>query len=429
MGIDFIGPGDAKVYDKLLAELAAVPGLPAPYRKDNLLSKHLSSTVFFQALELTLQKHVNPVSDEEFRCISYYSEEQRNTAVTSKEDFGYLAVISMAFVRRLVKIVDKLRPALEQRNRAGEAKDKKTEEKLEQDPELTLLLEGNLQVSEAEALEIVSGWPAPESQTQTELGSFSIFYDAIRLIWVHEWAHALTGHATLLQEELGLSRLYEFSTERAGDSLYEQFPRNEVLQALEVHADEFATRTCVRGILWFSDPVADIAGPRIDLIDRLLLFNVACCIFAIVWALQEKKYSPDDTFRPPLKPLTDEDTGPIFAITKSTHPPAAMRYQNFRGYEREIASMYRDAQGQAHLGPVVDAYSFGFVDKLGELSPHFYALKVLTPLIARTPTTKILEAYADRLVEVSAAISPKLEERYYLPTNDPYADDRSNDGV
>jgi hypothetical protein len=423
LGIDFIGPGEGNTSETSLAELAAVPGLPAPYRKDNLLSKHLRNTVLFQAFEISGQHHINPVTGEEFRCVSYYSEDQKNTAVTSKEDFGYLAVMSMAFVRRLVKIVEKLRPALEQRPRADKSKEKKAEQKLEQDPELNRLLEGNLQVSEAEALDIVSRWPSPESQTQTALDSFTIFYDAIRLIWVHEWAHALTGHATLLQEELGLSRLYEFSTERAGDSLYEQFPRNEVFQALEVHADEFATRTCIRGILWYSDPVADIAGPFIDLMDRLLHFNVACCIFAIVWALQEKKYSPDDTFRPPLRPLTDEEEGPIFATTTSTHPPAALRYQNFRDFQREITADYRDAQGQTHLSATVDAYSFQFVLKLGELSPYFYALEVVTPMIGRTPTAKVLGAYADHLVEVSMAIAPKLEQRYYLPTVDPYADE------
>lgn len=419
-GISFIGPGAES--GASLKDLVNVPGLPVPYCKDNLLSDHLLAAAFMQSLHLTVQQHINPETKEGFSCISYYSDDQKDGALTSKEDFGFLATMSAPFVRRLVKIVDKLGPALEIRPRAGEQKEKPTAN-LEHDPELDALLEGDVYVSEQEALEIISGWPSPKSQTQTELGGFTIFYDMIRLVWVHEWAHALTGHVVLLNDELGLSKLHEFSTERAGGSLYGKFTRSEVLQALEAHADEFATRTCIQGILWGHDPVADIAGPRVDLMDRLLLFNIACCVFAITWALAEKKYSPDDTFRPPLKDLTDDTPGPIYALTRSTHPPAVLRYQNFRGFQREISANYRDAQGATHLSTMVDAYSYGFVLTLGQLSRYFYGLQVMTPMWARTPTEKVLEAYTNHLVDVSVALSPKLMERYYIPTVDPYAEE------
>jgi len=72
---------------------------------------------------------------------------------------------------------------------------------------------------------------------------------------------------------------------------------------------------------------------------------------------------------------------------------------------------------------MVDAYSHLFLRTLGELSGYFFALEAVTPMIARTPTEKVLEAYTNHLVEVSMALAPKLMDRYYLPTTNPYADD------
>ena len=107
-----------------------------------------------------------------------------------------------------------------------------------------------VEVSRAEALKIVAGWPAADTcAAQLPLGGFALFYDLLRLVWLHEWAHALCGHAGLAHKELGLLRLHEFAAEREGEDVVEGlgFPRHEVMQALELHADGFATRYCVGG--------------------------------------------------------------------------------------------------------------------------------------------------------------------------------------
>jgi hypothetical protein len=410
-GIEFLGPNIKPFEEEWVNKISLMPGLPKPYRRDNLIATHLFQASFLDAAILTTRNHFNMASREEFKCISFYSEDQRGIALSSKEEFGYLTTMSAAFVRQLIKISSQIGTALDHRKNRST-----TQPKLEQDPQLNALLEGNAQVSESEALEIISNWPSSSKGNQIDLGSYTLFYDMIRLIWLHEWAHALCGHLTVMKTELGLSRLYEFSTERAGTDSDRKlpFPQNEVIQALEIHADEFATRYCVNEILWGYDPMAEIAGPTIDLVDRLFMFNVACCVFTVIWTLAEKKYAPEDTFYPPRSSTAWSQ------ITKSTHPPAALRYDRFRNFQRELAAKYGlQKGGQAStLTFYVDATSFNFLDTLGEISRYFPSLLIaITPLVARTPNMYRLEDYEKHLLEIgNTYLFPKLEKFSYQPT-------------
>src|SRR2546426_4684968 len=417
-GIDFIGPSLRSAENQLANEIARFQGLPKPYRRNNRISEYLSRASFFDAFELGVQNHRNHGSGEMFRCLSYYSEDEENPARASKEEFGYVVILSAEFIRRLVKISSRLEAALDRRPRASSKPTLAGREPvLRQDRELNTLLAGDRPVSEPEGLRINS--KKPPERPQIELGSWAVFCDLMRLIWLHEWAHALCGHLALLKNRRGISTFSEFSTKRSGGSPNEgrNFAPNEIMQALEVHADEFAVRYCIDGILWRRDPVAEIAGPRIDLVDRLLIFNVACSVFTIVWALEEAKYSPDDTFYPPALSVVSDKPSPIFVPTKSSHPPAVLRYDRLRAFQRELSTRYAVSSGHPELRLAVDSFSFDFLRTLGEISGYFPALEPMTVFIGHTHVQQQLEAYGDYLVEIGASLTPELERFCYLPTS------------
>lgn len=426
LGVRFIGPGLNSSTDPLVNEITRSPSLPKPYFKESMLSDHLISACFFDALELSAKVHVNLESGEGFGCVSYYTEDQQDGAFSSGEGFGHVSTMSAPFVRRLVKISHLLTPALNLRPRTSSAASPtKTHRMPQNDHDLNALLGGNAQVSETEALSIVSNWPSTNGPAQIELGEYALFYDLIRLIWVHEWAHGLCGHLALAQSNLGISRLHEFSADRvdghSNDEPY--FRRNEVLQGIELHADEFALKHCIHGILWGYDPIASIAGPDIDLMDRVLISNVAFCVYAVVWALAERRYSPDDTFYPPPQDLTSDASSPLFVTTRSSHPPAVLRYDRFRGFQRDLTNQYGLENGRPDFGPMVDAFSFEFLETLGKISGHFRHLQAVTPMMVRTPVQKRLEAYEEHLLRLERLLGRSLEKLCYLPTVDPYATD------
>ena len=412
-GIELVGP-DSQRGKTLAEEIAQSWTLPAPYREDNLISQHLLSSVFMDTLRLSGRNHINLSTLEGFRCLSYYSEDEETGAHCSKEERGFAAVMSMPFIRRLIKISELLRPALDQRGRVGRpSPGAASQPEIAMNNELTTLLEGTTEVSQADALDIISGWPL--KGPQLDLGPYSVFYDLVRLVWVHEWAHALCGHVVVANQELGISRLHEFSAERAdavsADDV--EFSSNEILQAMEMHADEFAVRYCINEIFYGHDPMADIAGPKIELVDRLLIFNTACCVFAVTWALGEKQYAPEDTFYP--RPSEGDQAS--FRITRSTHPPALVRYDRFRNFQRELTMLYGMKHGASGFLTSVDSLSFTFLETLGKVSPYFESLDASTPLIAKTPTQKTIEAYETHLLRLGPFISRKLEHAGYVPTS------------
>lgn len=279
-------------------------------------------------------------------------------------------------MKTLVKVCNRLAPALARRPR-NPKRPAKDGPALERDPILASLIEGDVEVSEAEALAIVSAWPAANTQgAQIELGEYTLFYDLVRLIWLHEWAHALFGHVGFTSQKLGLAQLHEFSTDRVGEAIVSglRYPKYEVLQALEIDADEFATRYCVSQLLWGYDPIGQMAGPTVDLVDRLLFFNVACCVFAVMWSRAEQRYSPEMTYYPPHEPLTSDEKEALFVPFKASHPPAALRYLRFRDFERHLATQY-SRQSAPTLAPLVDVWSFHFLDTLSSVNEDFYDLR------------------------------------------------------
>jgi hypothetical protein len=91
----------------------------------------------------------------------------------------------------------------------------------------------------------------------------------------------------------------------------------------------------------------------------------------------------------------------------------ALRYDRFRGFQRDIAMMY-----DTRLLSAVDVCSYRFLERLGRASPYFLELDVITPLIARTPTTKSLVRYEEMLMRLGPAIEAAIQPYVYFPTKE-----------
>jgi len=422
-GIDFIGPSRRRA-DTEFDALRATLGAPPPWFADNALSAHLTQAMWPPATFFSAQDHVNSATGRPFSLAAYYADDADIIAYCDADGDRHLAMIGAPFVWRLVKVCDSLEGALAIRPRIGVTHE--AAPRVAHDPGFAALLVGDDPVSEAEALDIVSGWPVADNDgQQIELGPYALFHDLIRLIWIHEWAHALTGHVRFAARDLQLMGLQEFSAERTAFRmpLSEHPPAHEVFQAMELHADEFATRFCTQQILWGYDPIGRMAGPRVDLVDRLLIYNVAFCLFAVMWSIAEERYSPEQSFYPPRDATPGPGPAPIFTSFTTTHPPAALRYMRFRDFQRQLVLPAREQYGE-NLMVLVDAVSYEFLSEaLTDLDGHFHALLAETPMWVRTPTMKTLIAYESHLLPLSDFLKPFLVELGYRPTRDPMADD------
>ena len=422
-GIEFISPGSPSSEELLRRLLPTDVELPKPLASQDKLSGYLWDAIWHPATELSVMDHVNLRTSKPFSCVSYYAEEFFQAATCQKIGDSYVAVLGVPFVRQLLGICHRLAPALALRPRTGPRR-QEPKVVLNRDEELGKLMEDLTSISEAEKEAALSSWPSSKkANAQTELGEYTVFYDVLRVVWLHEWAHALCGHVAFGSSTLGLMRFNEFSTERAGDQPVGDLPfsRSEIMQALEMHADEFATRYCVRSILWGYDPIGELAGPVIDLVDRLLLFNVAACVFAVLWSLSDERYAPGDTYVAPRLPLTTPDSipDPLYKLTKSTHPPAVLRYERIRNLQRDLAVKY-SRETSTSLSVSVDSFSYAFLERLTQLSKAFGPVIAVTPFAFKTPDEKRLAAYEAHLLRIGAALAPHLERLNYVPTVDPY---------
>ncbi len=398
-GVHFFQVNDAEQGELRLwlEEEVEDSGLPAPYAADNILARHVERAVKDMCLHMTAREHIT-ADGRPFQGVSYIADDDSATVyarLLSREK-TVVIVVGAGWLFRLVKIVDGLNGPLKHRPRAG-TQDSGTEERAEDYPDISALLVGSERVTEREALEIVASWPSPEYvYTETDLGPWAVFYDLARLIWCHEIAHGLCGHTEFCRDYLRLPLLGESSPERKGSAVIESIggTKAEVLQCQEMHADEFSVRFNLLQILYGHDPAGLFVASRVDLVDRLLLLNSAFCVFALLWALED-----DPSRSLPWK--------------EATHPPVGLRYDRFRGFQRDIAMMY-----DTRLLSAVDVCSYRFLERLGRTSPYFLELEVITPLIARTPTTKSLVRYEEELMRLGPAIEAAIQPYVYFPTKE-----------
>src|SRR5437773_1327983 len=179
------------------------------------------------------------------------------------------------------------------------------------------------------------------------------------------------------------------------------------MQALELHADEFATRYCVGELLWGHDSVGDLAGPDINLVERLVIFSLACCVFGVMWASAEQRYQPGMSFYPKRAPLDSDEPETLYALYPTSQAPAALRYMRFREFQGDLAMQYAMRKpGATTLGVAIDSPSRLVLYELAKLDPRFYRLLADTPGISKTPEVKRLIAYEAHLLKIGAALRP-----------------------
>ncbi len=401
-GVNVLWPhqGQEQSEHTWLVTVGEPAGLPPPYLEDNALTRHLLSALFFMSLELSHRNHVNPRA-EGFRSVAYVASDPSITACCTKVGDTHVVIVGVQWLFRLVGLCDRLRPALARRPRAGRPVADETPAPASE--ELTELLWGRTDIEAAEALAIAESWPEAGAESLgIQMDAWTVFYDLVRLVFMHEWAHALCGHVGLFQQELGVMRFHESSVDRASEGDFGQlgFPTSEVMQCLEMHADEFSVRANVGELLYGYDPAGRVAGPKTDLIDRMLLYNTACCVFTVIWALDELKLQGDEA-----------------PATAGTHPPVGLRYDRFRNFQRQFSASYNP-----QLVSAVDAFSFGFVDTLTDASGCFGGLAGWTPMLARTPAMKSHEAYEQYLMRIGPVLWEAIGEHAFRPTADPRAD-------
>jgi hypothetical protein len=356
---------------------------PVPKVAPHLLSLHLLRALQDIATGLNSQRHRRS-DGTPIDCISVFTDESEPSAFSVETDSKSAAVMSVGMARNLAVIAAKLGECLTYRYSSG------SRSRLSLDARLSALCCSRDVSSDGEVEGALAGMAEPWSIGDVPIGSFAIFYDLVRLVWVHEWAHVLLGHTAFVRNAMGLVQLHEHSHERAEAATldFQGHPRAHVLQGFELQADGFAVKYCVHQILEGWDAVNDMMGPNVNLVDRMIAFNFACAIFAVLWSsAEDSRYSEQP----------------------STHPPAALRYMNFRDFQREICVNFDPRLA------IVDAFSFGLIEIAAELAPEFASVAEITPVVVRTPKMKRLEALSDFLTGVNQSLAPNWGALIYLP--------------
>ena len=369
--------------------------VPPFYTSNNVLVQHIDRAVRSVTEFLSGRKHTNRVTHREFAGIVYLADNPTLKPFSVIVDETHVVIIGAQWVFGLTKICDRLSEALALRPRSGPARVVRPSGPA-RDELLAQLLSDDVAVTEAEAIAIAESWPSPHlNHTEEDLGPWAVFYDLIRLVWFHELAHALCGHIDYAGADLLLFGVHESTAggERETTTSPGDDGLSEKLQCLEMHADEFAVRTSIGEILYGQDPAGLMVSVSVDLGDRLLHLNTAFCVFALLWELDENR---------------SRASGHVTGAR--SHPPVGLRYDRFRGFQRQLAQDY-----SSDLLTVVDTLSLGFLETLQAVCPYFGGLFVLTPLVFRTPQMDAMEAYEAHLMLREAGIADALERYNYVP--------------
>jgi len=314
-------------------------------------------------------------------CASAYVDGLGATAFAATSPAGAFAGMEGKHIARMACIADRLTPALQ---RLGQPQPRPD---LTRDTRLVRLLRRLATPTWQEADVVASGFPDPFRQG-AQPGGYMVLADLARLIWVHEWAHLLLGHVDLVAALDGGATFDEHAAAREKPAIsIEGVPFAHMLQAFELHADQFAVSFATRQILDGHDPAGAMAGPGIDLIARLGALAAACAVFAVDTELKQG--------------ARDFDT--------ATHPTAALRYMSMLDQIESISVEYDPRLGYARFA------AFNLIGDLATLSEDFSPLLAITPMIAKTPARKNAIQVADYLFGIGARLDPLRQPFIYYP--------------
>jgi hypothetical protein len=376
-------PEDAEASASRLDFLGLELFRSVPRLKPHLLDLHVLRALQDIATGLNRRNH-RRADGQAIDCMSVFIDLMDPCAFSVETGEKSAAFMSVGMVRNLAAIAARLGECLKFIRHTG------PRTKLAGDSRLGEIMLSRGTCSDPVLDEALAAMADPLALGGVPIGGFAIFYDLIRMVWVHEWAHVMLGHTGFARNVMGLTQLREHSAGRveAAKETFEGHPLAQILQGFELHADEYAVKYCVGQILEGWDPVGEMMGPEVDLIDRMIAFNLACAVFAIVWSSSES---------------------PTYSVQTATHPPAALRYMNFRDYQREMCIKFD--KGFAF----VDFASYNLLEIAGELTPEFASVQVITPLVHRTPTMERLEQLSDFLMDLNRSLSANWRPFIYRP--------------
>ena len=322
-------------------------------------------------------------------CVSLISKSLGTTALVGQADQQSYVMLDAGYIARVACICDLLDPAITAQVTQADAKT------LTEDPELMRLLRRFRAPSWREAEEVAQGFPMIATR-DNPFGGYMVFQDLVRLIWLHEWAHVMLGHSELWADQAGQFRFAEHDAARKSmlQNEIDGVPWALALQSFELQADQFAATFITQQILWGFDPAGALAGPSVDLVQRLCMFAAACAVFAVDSALVEGSRA---------NPL------------ECSHPSAALRYMTLLNVIQEVAASYDDPR----LAGYVQVSSFGFIERLARLNRDFWDLLSVTPMLAKTPIYKDLCREQDLLMTTIGQRLSDLRLQYtYFPTKE-----------
>lgn len=364
--LDTIGIGKERVVSLMDGAHLGLHALPVPY----------SDAEYFAA-EAHRRADGHPLD-----CLSVMASSIGSSAYAGSENGILHAVVGAEYVSRIAVMCDRMTPVI--RKMSG------YDAKIRKDFTLQQILRRFRTPTWVEANEAAHGFPDVMSNGHP-FGGFMVFHDAIRLIWVHEWAHILLGHAEIWNE-FGASGILEEHSDARDTVLQnriEDVPWAYALQCFELQADQFAARFLASQIIRGYDQAGQMAGPSVDLIQRLAVMAAACGLLSIDAYLVQPERPPD----------------------QSSHPGAALRYMTLL-HTIEETTMRLEPRALPWLRPT----AFKMISELSELCGDFFALLAATPMSAKTPMYKNLCEVQDYLMtEVGTTLWP-LRSRYtYYP--------------
>lgn len=381
---------------------------PVNFDRADPLFGHCDNAVLDIAVNLSDSDYTNQ-NGRPFKCRAFYADRPERFAFIVKIGDTHYATVSIGLVRQLLLVAHRLGVAFAARSST------EADGKLGKDAKLTRLVRQTQFKRSGKDRAIASAFPSTDFFQGVPIAEFAIFYDLLRLVWLHEWSHGLFGHAGFVQSNLGLSCLNESSrgNRRRPPQLdigfigyarddyddadsYEAVTPALAMQSMELDADWFAAGYSANDILYGFDPVGKIVGEKVDLVDRFLAFNSACAAFAVMWSATEPPYS----------------------ASASTHPAASMRYVNFLDTERKLTTKY-DEKLPVALGGATQRLLKNMMRQSAEFERvHFNTPSSFAPWFFRNPNLEGLDKHIDRLERVRKALLPTLRPFAYRAAAD-----------
>jgi len=349
--IEFVNFLEDKQRLKIFESIKAL-NLPEPYEAENAILAHMWAICEFD-LDCLNMAELSPANqDSHLTIFAYVSNQETANAECFKENGDMYIIISFNLLCKIVLVAKALesiishRPNLSQtiyyRKDQKQLFDKAIENTLSDymmnlfrgiqgedvfgdydenfdiysASHLFRLLSDIAPINQSLAIEIADTW-VPK-YTVSGFGPHMVFYDVIRLTFIHELTHCIHGHLDIIEDKLGLTSLQE-----SNPSSLSNEQENKLIQCMEFEADRVAISVATQQIIKGFDPaIGHFVQEDFELADRYSMLYLSIVIFSASWDIAEKNYRSEVIVR-----MRD-----VQKLSNNTHPPAVIRLQNMSDF-------------------------------------------------------------------------------------------------